>query len=117
MIDVLDLSKYIINYYNKKNISINKVMISRWENGKSIPDLKQIIAYAKHFNIDINYLLRLIDIRRTLDGKLYKNDSSELLETIFSLEKENRKIIIAMLKELCNENIEILKLYKKIILK
>ena len=38
-------------------------MISRWENNLSEPSSKFITAYAKFFNIDLNYLAGITDIK------------------------------------------------------
>ncbi|MCI6152857.1 MAG: helix-turn-helix transcriptional regulator [Fusobacterium perfoetens] len=42
-------------------LTVNKAVISRWENGKwkCCPNNKHLIAYANYFNIDLNYLLEL----------------------------------------------------------
>lgn len=42
-------------FKEKYNLNINKSMISRWENGTAIPDNRHIVAYAKYFDIDMNY--------------------------------------------------------------
>jgi len=44
--------------FNKKyGFATNKGMISKWENGITTPSLQFIQAYAKEFNVDLNYLL------------------------------------------------------------
>ena len=46
------------NLLNRKyDLNISRSMISRWENGKSEPLNTYLSAYAKEFNIDMNYLL------------------------------------------------------------
>lgn len=58
-----------------QNLSINKGMISRWENGRSTPYNTYLIAYAKEFNLDMNYLLgvsfapgyEVVDMSSSLD--------------------------------------------------
>lgn len=49
------------------NLKITKSMISRWENGQASPNNSYLSAYARFFNIDLNYLVGLTDIRRPLD--------------------------------------------------
>lgn len=53
----LDELAELLNY--KYELNINKSMISRWENNKATPMNTFISAYAKEFNIDLNYLLGL----------------------------------------------------------
>lgn len=52
---------------NSYNLKITKSMISRWENGQASPNNSYLSAYAKFFNIDLNYLAGLTDIRRPLN--------------------------------------------------
>ena len=51
----LDELSSIIN--KKYGFATNKGMISKWENGITTPSLQFIQAYAKEFNVDLNYLL------------------------------------------------------------
>ena len=53
-------------FKEKYNLNINKSMISRWENGTAIPDNKHIVAYAKYFDIDMNYLIGLTNVPRKI---------------------------------------------------
>ena len=57
----------LIEKLNKKyDLNITKSMISRWENNLSEPSNKFVAAYAKFFNIDLNYLVGLTDIKSPL---------------------------------------------------
>lgn len=53
-------------FKEKYNLNINKSMISRWENGTAIPDNKHIVAYAKYFDVDMNYLIGLTNVPRKI---------------------------------------------------
>lgn len=53
-------------FKEKYNLNINKSMISRWENGTAIPDNRHIVAYAKYFDIDMNYLIGLTNVPRKI---------------------------------------------------
>ena len=47
----------LVEKLNKEyNLRITKSMVSRWENSLSEPSSKFITAYAKFFNVDLNYL-------------------------------------------------------------
>ena len=59
-----ELSERLNKTYSLK---ITKSMISRWENGQASPNNTYLSAYAKFFNIDLNYLVGLTDVRRPLD--------------------------------------------------
>lgn len=52
---------------SKFGLNITKSMMSRWENNLSEPSSKFVAAYAKYFNVDLNYLVGLIDDRRPLN--------------------------------------------------
>ena len=57
----------LIEKLNKKyDLNITKSMMSRWENNLSEPSNKFVAAYAKFFNIDLNYLVGLTDIKSPL---------------------------------------------------
>lgn len=57
----------LIEQLNKNyNLNITKSMMSRWENNLSEPSNKFIAAYAKFFNIDLNYLVGITDIKAPL---------------------------------------------------
>lgn len=59
-----ELSEKLNKMYNLK---ITKSMISRWEGGLASPNNTYLSAYAKFFNIDLNYLVGLTDIKRPLN--------------------------------------------------
>ena len=58
---------------SKFGLNITKSMMSRWENNLSEPSSKFVAAYAKYFNVDLNYLVGLTDDRRPLN--LTENNS------------------------------------------
>ena len=80
-----DLCEKLNNSYNLK---ITKSMISRWENGQASPNNTYLSAYAKFFNIDLNYLFGLTDIRRPLEfinpdlEKLNKRETMQLKDLL-----------------------------------
>ena len=49
------------------NLQMTKGMISRWESGKADPSTIFLSAYAKYHNIDLNYILGVIDTKKPLD--------------------------------------------------
>ena len=73
---------------NSYNLKITKSMISRWENGQASPNNSYLSAYAKFFNIDLNYLVGLTDIRRPLEfinpdlEKLNKRETMQLKDLL-----------------------------------
>lgn len=87
-----------------KFIRINKSMISRWENNLATPDSKHISIYAKYFNVDINYLFGLTNV---------KNNLSDILKEKESINIENQ--ISTILTLLRNLNIEDLKKLEELI--
>lgn len=81
-----DLCEKLNNSYNLK---ITKSMISRWENGQASPNNTYLSAYAKFFNIDLNYLVGLTDIRRPLEfinpnlEELNKRETMQLKDLLY----------------------------------
>lgn len=86
-------------FKEKYGLNVNKSMISRWETGLSVPDNKHIVAYAKHFDVDMNYLIGLTNVKRKLSNITYSNDSekdkeiSEIVAYVKSLDKSKLKQI------------------------
>ncbi|MFZ8015665.1 helix-turn-helix domain-containing protein [Fusobacterium watanabei] len=64
-------------FKEKYGLNVNKSMISRWETGLSVPDNKHIVAYAKHFDVDMNYLIGLTNVKRKLSDIVYSNNKRE----------------------------------------
>ena len=102
-------------FKEKYNLNVNKSMISRWENGTAIPDNNHIVAYAKYFDIDMNYLIGLTNVPRKISEiiidkniKLDKgfSDIYECLKNIPDKKLFLIKKIIFKLIEMDNEKIE-----------
>lgn len=74
----------LIEKLNKKyDLNITKSMMSRWENNLSEPSNKFVAAYAKFFNIDLNYLVGLTDIKSPLyneNTNTYKSQRDLMIE-------------------------------------
>lgn len=107
--DSLSMEELSDIFKQKYDLNVNKSMISRWETGVSVPDNKHIVAYAKYFDIDMNYLIGLTNVKRKLSDIKYskniKNDKilSDIIDSL-SLFGENEldeiKEIILALKSL-----------------
>jgi len=54
----------------KYNLKITKSMMSRWESGKAEPTNIFATAYAKYFNVKLDYILGLINEKEPLNGNL-----------------------------------------------
>lgn len=50
-------------------IQLAKGVMSKWENDKAIPTSFYLTAYARYFNVDMNYVVGLTDKRRPLVSK------------------------------------------------
>lgn len=57
-------------------MNVNKSMISRWESGKNDPTLGNAKIIAQYFNVSLDYLIGLTDIR-TPSRLLAKNMKKE----------------------------------------
>lgn len=55
---------------NKYGLKITKSMMSRWESGKAEPTNVFATAYAKYFNVKLDYILGLIDEKEPLNSNL-----------------------------------------------
>lgn len=93
-------------------LNVNKSMISRWERGEVMPDNKHIVAYSKYFDIDINYLLGIVDEKRNLKDIVISRDVSLHKEITEFKDKDLLFEIVAKLKK---HDIEYLKHLKEIL--
>ena len=106
---------------SKFNLKINKSMMSRWENGTAVPDNKHIVAYAKFFDIDMNYLIGLTNIKRKLSDINHggNNDlDSKILDVVDKLkhvDTDKIAIIHEILLKFINMDMETLTSYNNII--
>lgn len=102
-------------------LNVNKSMISRWENGTAMPDNKHVIAYSKYFDVDINYLLGVTNIKRRMsDNQIGESAEKEVilnrvLENLKKLDKEKLEQIEVILEKLEKLDMDTLKAYTRII--
>lgn len=92
-----ELAKILNDNYN---LTINKSMISRWENNKAEPYNTYLSAYARQFNVDLNYLLGI-------ENKYYENlddDMVVLARGAKTLTPEQRALIKNMIDQLNKQN-------------
>lgn len=101
------------------NLRINKSMISRWENGSAVPDNKHISAYAIFFDVDMNYLIGLTDIKRKLSeintDKNLSNNMTNMINELNQIESDKASIIYEIVLKLKNVDIQTLNSYNSII--
>lgn len=108
-------------FANEYGLNVNKSMISRWENGTAMPDNKHVIAYSKYFDVDINYLLGVTNIKRRMsDNQIGESVEKEVilnrvLENLKKLDKEKLEQIEVILEKLEKLDIDTLKAYTRII--
>lgn len=106
------------NFKKKYNLRVNKSMMSRWENGTAVPDNKHIVAYADYFDVDMNYLIGLTNVKRKLsdfkidkilDNKKVISDIIKVLEKLDDQKLELLKDVILNLSKSDNNKIEAIK--------
>jgi transcription regulator len=106
---------------SKFNLKINKSMMSRWENGTAVPDNKHIVAYAKFFDIDMNYLIGLTNIKRKLSEINFGENNnldpkiSDIVDRLNHLDTNKINIVHEMLLKFINMDMDTLTSYNNII--
>lgn len=90
---------------NKYGLKITKSMMSRWESGKAEPTNVFATAYAKYFNVKLDYILGLIDEKEPLNSNL---ESSRFRWVARNAKKmtEEELVRLQKLMELTFDNIE-----------
>ena len=70
------------------NLKITKSMISRWETGKAEPTNIFMSAYARYFNVDLNYIVGLTPEKRVLRNDMEDDRIANLnVEELSQLDK------------------------------
>lgn len=59
-----------------KIFGVTRVSISHWETNKSVIPLKQLNNYANYFNVSLDYILQLSDVK---NYKIYSKDLDKIL--------------------------------------
>lgn len=59
----LSLDMVVLDIENKYEIEISKGHLSRWENGKNLPSVKHAAYLAAYFNVSLDYLMGLTDVK------------------------------------------------------
>lgn len=91
----------------ESEININKAEITRFEEGNLSPSYNDLIKYAKYFEIDINYLLGLTNVKT-----IYSNSNNLSNNTNTEIDKIN-KILVNIENRYLKEILEILEILNK----
>lgn len=57
----IDMLAYDMN--QRFGINLNKGLISKWENGKNDPSLEYAVYLAQYFNVSLDFLIGLTEVR------------------------------------------------------
>ena len=60
------------------DIEIHKSNISRWESGQTDPSLKHAVILAEYFNVSLDYLIGLTDVRTPARLLAYMNGIAKM---------------------------------------
>lgn len=60
------------------DLTMTKGMMSRWENNLSEPSNRFLSAYARFFDIDLNYLVGLTDVKKSLSQLIKEGAKSKI---------------------------------------
>lgn len=91
----------------ESKININKAEITRFEKGDLSPSYNDLIKYAKYFEVDINYLLGLTNVKT-----IYSNLNNLSNNTNTEVDKIN-KILVNIENRYLKEILEILEILNK----
>lgn len=101
------------DYNAKFNENLNTSQISRWETGKTDPGLSTGAQLAKYFNVSLDYIIGLTDVKTPSRLLAYaskiakqKTDSFKAPKTLYhvSFENDQCKITPIEKKEVHNED-------------
>jgi transcriptional regulator with XRE-family HTH domain len=72
----MDMLVYDIN--SKFNIELNKGLISKWENGVNEPSLRYAIYLAQYYDVSLDYLIGLTDVKTPARLLAYASKQKQL---------------------------------------
>lgn len=77
-----------------------RVSISKWENEKEIPNIRKINKMANHFNVSLDYIFHLSNIKNYPDI-IYKDiDKTVVGKRILTVRNENNLTLRSLAKQL-----------------
>ena len=95
----------LVDEFNKLGFTVNKGMISKWENNRSKPNNSNLVAYAKYFNVSLNFLLGLTDDKNLKDDnfplsskELQKLEEKKLIKDISLILEKNSQCSLGEIK-------------------
>ncbi|MBR2556136.1 MAG: helix-turn-helix transcriptional regulator [Aeriscardovia sp.] len=59
----LSLDMVVYDIDQKYTIELTKGHLSRWENGKNLPSVRYAAYLAKYYNVSLDYLIGLTDVK------------------------------------------------------
>ncbi len=83
----MDMLVFDINARFQPEKPLNKSMVSRWENGTNEPSLENAKQLSEYFNVSLDFLIGLTDVRtpsRLLAQKKILSAYSEALKEAFA---------------------------------
>ena len=81
-------------------LNVSQKMISAYENGTHQPSIETLIHLAEIFNVSVDYIIGLTDIKTPVDNfseEGLSNDEIELLDIFKQLNKDDKKKAIGIL--------------------
>lgn len=73
-----------------KKLGVSQETVSKWESGKVIPDIKNLISMKTIFNVSIDYLLDFDIVVPTLEKNELNPSQQKMIKTILNLKSENQ---------------------------
>lgn len=83
-------------------VEVAQVTVSQYECGRSYPSVKALLKMAEIFDVSVDYLLGLSDIRGILKSGITTDDEAELLNNYRSLTPSDRALVRAYMQALCD---------------
>ena len=74
-----------------RHIGTETVVVCRYANGERVPRVTNVVQIAEYFNVTVDYLLGVSDLRNfKKETDKLRNDSDNLLNELARIHKENR---------------------------
>lgn len=109
----MDFSKRLKMLRNEKKLkqkqladylSYGHTAISNYESGRNEPSIADLKKIAKYFNVSLDYLMGVIDIRNPYDESNHPEEIEELINLFTQMDNANQTWVLRIMRSAVIEN-------------
>lgn len=86
---LLRKEKGISQYKLAENLNLSRGLLSNYEQGSRAPDYDTLILIADYYNVSVDYLLGITNVKKRLLDNREQNKYNEIMQDIFELSPQS----------------------------